>query len=571
MASDVKSAIERRKAELNCHWFIFDSGYLKTKDEHDIQEPVKCVPDLPYLRVLIDCYLVASKLIEPSQALYALGNGIPVDFLTFLNESGVLFVEKSRDLFVTNITCAFIHWRAKFKRHQLILVQSKNEEDAANLVYNKDADIGRISFQELNLPQGLRLDDVDKHGSYCNFFYESGSRIRAIPEGARVIRSEHPSMVFSDEGGFQDEFSGSFTAALPAVQGGGFYLSVSSANPGDFETIVKPDTIKQPTTIPGLTYRIVDDSIPVLRVHYSAHPQRRPGTEEGEHWKKITARRYPGGVDSPRWRKEQEIDYYALSGQKLIPYWEEWQQAGKVVINPFDPVEYDLYASFDYGYRNPSCYLVHGIDRDGVITTLWEFYAALVEVPQIAQVIKGEDIVTLDGRRIRGNPYAGRERYKIADPSIWARDQVASQHPNYMGDRTQKSIAEIFLKCGVSFIRGERGGDTAVANWLLGHFWKDPDNPLYRITSNCKFLIWELGIQRFKEFSTTVAINRDQPEELVDKDNHAWDALKMFLKRFPPPSAQKKPEKVPNTFSWWRKVAKGEAAGTFRIQREMNG
>jgi len=570
MGNDIKSALERRKAELDPHFFIFDSGYLKTKDEHDSANSVKSVPDFPYLRVILDTYLVGSKFLKPEQAKYALANGISLDFLQFLYESGVLFIEKSRDLFVTNITCCFIHWRAKFKAHQLILVQSKNEEDAANLVYNKDADVARLSFQEDHLPEGIKTCNVNKAGSYCNLYWPTGSRCRAIPEGARVIRSEHPSVVFSDEGAFQDEFSGSFTAALPAVQGGGFYLSVSSANPGDFANLVKPDSTKQTTKILGLTYRIVDGSLPVLRVHYSAHPERVPGTEVGDKWREITARRYPGGIESPRWRKEQEIDYYALSGQKLIPNWEIWQHSSNIVVGPYDPIDYDLYGSFDYGYRNPACYLVHGVDRDGVITTLWEFYSALVEVSYIAEIIKGKDVILPDGRRFPGNPYAGREKYKVADPQMWAKDQV-SQQPNYMGDKTQKSISEIFLKCGVVFQRGERGGDTTVANWLLGHFWKDPNKPLYRITRNCQYLIWELGVQRFKEFSVQVGLNRDQPEELIDKDNHAWDSLKMFLKKFPPAALAKKAEKVPNTFNWWKKASKGEAQGTFSIRRELNG
>src|SRR3990167_1852541 len=482
MADDIKSALERRKAELDAHWFIFDSGYLKTKDEQDHEQPVKAVPDLPYLRVLLDCYLVGSKIIKPESASYALANGFPLDFLHFLYDGGVLFVEKSRDLFVTNITCCFIHWRAKYKKHQLILVQSKNEDDAANLVYNKDADVARLSFQEYHLPESMKTCNVDKAGSYCNIYWPTGSRCRAIPEGARVIRSEHPSMVFSDEGGFQDEFSGSFTAALPAVQGGGFYLSVSSANPGDFEALVKPDSPRQTSKIPGFTYRIVDESLPVLLVHYSAHPDRVPGTEVGDRWREITARRYPGGIESPRWRKEQEIDYYALSGQKLFPNWEIWQQKSNIILDPFEPIEYDFYGSFDYGYRNPSAYLVHAIDRDQIITTVWEFYAATVEASYIAQIIKGQDVILPDGRRFSGNPYAGKERYKVADPSIWAKDQLSQQHPAYMSDRTQRSIADIFLKNGVVFIRGERGGDTTVANWLLGHFWKNPDKPLYRIT-----------------------------------------------------------------------------------------
>lgn len=556
----ITAALERRKCALDAHWFIFESGYLKTKDEHDIERPVKSVPDLPYLRVLLDLLLVGGGIISPEAAVYALREGFSADYLKFLRESSILFIEKSRDLFITNIVSCYLHWRAKFRDHQLILVQSKNEDDAANLVYNKDPDRARISFQESHLPEHLRTLDWGKGGSYCNLFWPNGSRCRAIPEGARVIRSEHPSVVFSDEAAFQDEFGGSFTAALPAVQGGGFYLAVSSANPGEFQVLVDPDAPREGTNIPGLTYRIASGSTPVVRVHYASHPERRPGTPAGEHWLEATSRNYPGGLEDPRWRKEQEIDYFALSGQKLFPHWELWQREGNIVIQPFDANSHRLYGSYDYGYRHKSAYLVHAIDADGNITTVWEFAAELVEVPYIAEIVQGKDVYLPDGRHFEGNPYAGKEKLKIADPSIWAKDQP-------MLDRTQKSIADIFLRYGVNFHKGERGGDTTVANWLLGHFWKDRNKPTYRITANCVNLIREVGLQRFKEFSPKVALNRTQPEELVDKDNDSWDALKMFLRRFPPAMQAPPKPKQPGTFDWWKKVSQGKAQGTFSIGR----
>jgi len=549
----IEHAIELERCRRDAHFFIFDSQRLKTKDEHDHDNPVKSVPDHPYLRIFLDCLLVGGKLIEPGKAHHALRSGIDREFLDYLYRAGVLFVEKSRDLFITNLVCCFIHWRAKYVRYQLILVQSKNEDDAANIVYNKDEDAARLSFQEYQLPEHLKSTNL-RHASFARINFDSGSRVRGIPEGARIIRSEHPSMIFSDEGAYQDEFDSSFTSSLPAVQGGGFFLSVSSAEPGSFQAIVCPEEPNTATALQGFSYRLAQQTIPVLRIHYSCHPGRVPGTVGGEGWKKDAAMRYPGGVDSPRWKKEQEIDYGALSGTKLFSKWEEWQRNGRIVIAPFDPRGYRLYASYDHGWRNPAAYHVHGVSPDGDIVTLWEFYANYVPAHQIAEIIKGKNIVTEDGRRFEGNPYSGQERFKVADPSIWAEDVPQA-------DKTNKSTAWIFERCGVYFQEGERGGDTTVAEWLLGHFWKDPENPLYRITTDCSKLIWEIGQQRFRQFSDKVALHRDQPEELVDKDNHAWDDLKMFLKRFPPPQAKKKPGLIPNTLPWWKKQIQRQAMG----------
>ena len=95
-----------------------------------------------------------------------------------------------------------------------------------------------------------------------------------------------------------------------------------------------------------------------------------------------------------------------------------------------------------------------------------------------------------------------------------------------------------------------------VAEWLHGYWWKDPEKPLFRVTTACPKLIWEIGQQRHREYSAKVAVNREQPEELVDKDNHSWDALKQLLRKFPPKFHVKRPGQSPNTFAWWKKLTK---------------
>lgn len=316
----------------------------------------------------------------------------------------------------------------------------------------------------------------------------------------------------------------------------------------------------------GLTERLTTGGLPVLRLHYGADPSKRPGTPEGEAWLQQATSGYPGGVKSPRWRKEMEIDYGALGGTKLFPEWEVWSQNGRIIIPPFTPHGYRLYGSYDHGWRHPGCYLVHGINPEGEIVTLWECYGAHIPVSYWARIIKGEAVTLPDGRRFPGNPYAGDEVYKVADCSIFAEDQA-------MSDNTMKSIATLFRNEGIVFIPASQGGDTMVAEWLHGYWWKDPLAPLYRMTTACPKLAWSLGQQRHKDVSPQVALNRAQPEELVDKDNDPWDALKYFLQRFPPRPLVKQAMQKPGSFAWWRDQAKrereGDAVATYK--REMVG
>ena len=569
-----RKVLEAEKARRSAHYFIFESGYLKTKDEHDKSEPVKAVPDIPYLRALLDCYLVSGKITDPQNAKYALAAGIPLPVLIQIHEVGILFVEKSRDMFVTNLTCAYLHWRGRALDHQLILLQSKKEDDAAKLVYTKEPQFARISFMESQLPKHLQMMEFPKAGAYGHLYCPNGSHWRAIAEGGHIIRSEHPSVIFSDEAAFQDEFSASYTAAMPATEGGGQYLAISSAAPGQFEELVEPDAQTHPTEIPGVEWRLASGSIPVLRVHYSADPDKRPGTVLGERWREGALQRYPGGLRSPRWRQEMEIEYRAFGGLKVFPDWELWAQ-GPFVVKPFLPHGYKLYGSYDHGWVNPAAFHVHGIGPDGHKVTLWECYADRLPVQTIAKIIKGENAISpgrpdakiQQGRtKWEGNPFAGQLQWIVADPSIWAEDQQMHDGPN-------KSIAWIFRQYGVHFIQGEKGSDGMVAEWLLGDLWADPNNPRYRIVDVCKWLIWELGQQRYKSLSPHLALNANDSEVFVDKNNHAWDGLKMFFKKFPPGPTTKKPLQTPATFAWWQKVAKAAQKGgplpTYR--RELVG
>lgn len=215
----------------SCQYFIFDAQVLKTKDEHEATNPVKLFPVKPYLRVMLDCLLLTAGLIPPEKARYAQEAGLPLEDL---HDAGMLAIEKSRQILATWLIAAYCLWRAKFRAHQLILWQSKKEDDAANVVYDKEPQVARISFMESQLPPNLQDRIFPSGASRCNLRFPNGSRIWGIPEGADIIRSNTPSVLVSDEAAFQPEFASAKDAAMPAVKGGGQIVAVSSAAPGSF-------------------------------------------------------------------------------------------------------------------------------------------------------------------------------------------------------------------------------------------------------------------------------------------------------------------------------------------------
>ena len=240
--TQLRQAAEKERCRRDPHFFIFEK--LRTKDEHAAsqgREAIQCFPNELCLHATLDLYLVSGKLRLPKDASYALGAGVGLDFLEHIARSGILFIEKSRHVMATWLTCAYLLWRARAFPHQLILVQSKREEDVAALVYDKEPDQGRISFLEWSLPDHLRLAQLPQAGKYCHVYFPNGSHVWGIPEGGHIIRSHNPSVVFDDEAAFQPEFGKAYTAALPAITHGGQLIVVSSAEPSEFQQLVEAE------------------------------------------------------------------------------------------------------------------------------------------------------------------------------------------------------------------------------------------------------------------------------------------------------------------------------------------
>jgi hypothetical protein len=274
-----------------------------------------------------------------------------------------------------------------------------------------------------------------------------------------------------------------------------------------------------------------------------------------------------------------EIDYGALGGTLVFPRWAI--DRDRVCLPPVPSTGLRLYGTYDHGWRNPSTYLVIGQDRDGCPIVLWQFYASGVGVSDIARIIQGEDVRVPDGRRFAGNPFWKDITRSIADPSIWKEDQN-------MDDGTTKSVAELFRKRGVYLHPGQRGGDTLVASWLT-ELWRDIEHPGCRVCCppglldvdaafisrgysgpGAPCLVWEIGRLRFRDWSESQQQHHDFKEEIEDKDNHAWDALKMHMHEFPPKAPKAIPSRQAGSVDWWRKQRKLEAMGmpvrTFSVE-----
>jgi hypothetical protein len=257
-----------------------------------------------------------------------------------------------------------------------------------------------------------------------------------------------------------------------------------------------------------------------MKIHYTADAEKDPATQRGKKWLEEESRGYPGGLASAQWRQEMEIDWNAAGGELCFPLFAPYRR--KIIVAPFEvPETWSLYASFDYGHRNPSAFHIHAIDYDGDVYTVWEYYRS-------NQGYREQAIA------IRKCPYFDKlSCMPIADPSIWAQTQ------QQQGENEVKSIAQLFAELPepeqIIFCKGSRGGDITVAEKVCGYFWKDIDRgrePRWKIFANCTFLIREIENLRYADWGAAQAEQKNFKEAIVDKDNHAWDGFKMFVMAF---------------------------------------
>jgi len=144
----------------------------------------------------------------------------------------IVFIEKSRDMMVTWLVVTLYTWDTLFHKNRENIFQSDDSTKTADLVE-------RAFFIFDNQPNFLKSLHP---ASYASGQTRSGilrvpslvSTILGFPAGPDQIRQYHPSGMFVDEAAFQVEAEASFMAIKPAIQAGGRYTAVSSANPGFF-------------------------------------------------------------------------------------------------------------------------------------------------------------------------------------------------------------------------------------------------------------------------------------------------------------------------------------------------
>lgn len=229
--------------------------YVYTKDPHTMFKCKLCPPGLthtgkqrkPHMLIVHGIGCNTNK--ELSQYMDELDPIRPFTLMeyfrpiieTWLTEDFIA-VEKSRDMMMTWLAVSMFTWDTLFHKGRQYIFQSETAMKTREL-------IDRVEVIYHNQPVWLKAAWNPKpYGaegpSRAGIFKVPGlqSEIIGFPQGADKIRQYHPSGVFSDEAAFNPEAGDTFAAIKPAVQNGGKYLAVSSANPGWFQQLCSDTT-----------------------------------------------------------------------------------------------------------------------------------------------------------------------------------------------------------------------------------------------------------------------------------------------------------------------------------------
>lgn len=297
----------------------------------------------------------------------------------------------------------------------------------------------------------------------------------------------------------------------------------------------------------GVSVRRTMGGIPVVRLHYSANPDRDP--EIHPEWKELERQTY---TSQAGWDREQEIVDEAGGGElaladTLIAYWD------KIVIT--DPAwrpdpGWKVIGGFDHGKTNPTALERAYIDYTGNIYFCGEYYMPGKSVWQHApEMMKLPDVGKFDAC--------------YTDPSVF--DQTTQQERG----KEPKAISQVYIEEGINFLTrfwGNRNDQTFVET-LLAH-WGDlaHRSPSLRIVCrnhsdrpqpgrhdwDCPNLLWELMRTRRRKLTATQLMMQNQSEEIIDKDNHARDCCKYIVMSLPDPTQRSREDRIEEKLNEWR-------------------
>jgi hypothetical protein len=268
----------------------------------------------------------------------------------------------------------------------------------------------------------------------------------------------------------------------------------------------------------GLAIRTTSLGFRVLRLHYSADPEKDPTTEAGRLWYDEARK----GIPDARWQQEYEIDYGALGGQRVFPPFEETIHVVPAQF-PLDKKGSTVYLGADPHPRTAHAFLWLAISEEeaAVVWSWWpqeRHEREHLVVKDYAKMLKESD----------DSPLGLEPLYRIMD--VAGKSFNAAENMDYF---------KIYRDEGVYFKPSKKNRDRSGYD-LINELLKPREynngaertlRPRLTIWEGCgdnDVLVRQLKSLRWKEWKGNVT-DKDPPEEPSSKDRHLVDCLSYIL------------------------------------------
>lgn len=279
--------------------------------------------------------------------------------------------------------------------------------------------------------------------------------------------------------------------------------------------------------VKGLTIKKNRAGITVIRLHYSADPDKDPDTEKGKEWFDRAIQMYPGGVNSLGWRREMEIDPNAGVGELVFPEFAEKER--EILCDPFlVDGKYRLYGGMDWGARNPVAFYVVAYGPDEVFYVIWEYQESLY--------LENKSIYDVAKNIKQRCPYYDRLEWIAADPTMWTENQARKDG---FTSNARMFFEDLPPELKIDkLMPAHHRSDMLFVQKLKG-YWSEPP---YRVlvSKQCPQLIQEYRNLRYPPRIETV----NEAEKILDKNNHGWDATKYLILSHPASGTAKTERKL---------------------------
>lgn len=175
-----------------------------------------------------------------------------------------------------------------------------------------------------------------------------------------------------------------------------------------------------------------------------------------------------------------------------------------------------LIRTMDSGYTNPTAWLWLAVDEDGTIVVFDEYYQAGKNVEEHSVVVNEKS------RKILQESGQSEFFLTTGDPAI----KQTKEH-------TGTSILYEYSKHGIYIAVDAIPTDRRVGLEKIQSYMKTnpkTGKPYLMITDDCPHLIAELPKLKWKKYaSPKIAEQKNRQEDIRDKDNHCYDALKYAM------------------------------------------